>query len=222
MTQAVTCPISGETEREEYVNTWTHFIGLVLGFIGWMVLLVRTWQAGDIKHFTSCAVYGLTLVLLYAASTYYHACRSLSQKRLMRIADHSCIFLLIAGTYTPFAVGPLHQAGGWELLYLEWSIAFVGIVFKFFAIDKLRILSTLAYIAMGWLVVFTLPSLMAEMSLAAFVWLMAGGVAYTVGTVFYAWENLPFSHAVWHVFVLAGSICHYFAIYCIVPELTTW
>ncbi len=216
MTTVSTCPISGETPAEERINAWTHLLGLIFAFIGWVVLLWRTAYAGDTKHLISCSVYGMTLVLLYAASTYYHSCRSLSQKRLMRVADHACIFLFIAGTYTPIAVGPLHEVGGWQLLYLEWGIALVGVTFKLFAVDKFRVLSTVAYVAMGWLVVFNLPALMDVMSLPAFTWLVAGGIAYTLGVLFYLWDSLPFNHAVWHLFVLGGSACHYAAIYYVV------
>lgn len=206
------CPISGESVQEERFNYLTHLIGLFLSLIGWVVLLIHTSFTANYWYFISCSVYGTTLVLLYAASAYYHRCQVLDHKRKMQIIDHICIYLLIAGTYTPFTLGPLRNSGGWSLLTLEWVIASIGITLKLVSFNRFQILSVCAYLGMGWLVVFSFPTLMEELTLNAIIWLISGGVAYSLGVIFYIWNTLPFNHTIWHLFVLGGSVCHYCSI----------
>jgi len=206
------CPISGETMQEERLNHWTHLFGLVLSLIGLPLLILLSSLHGDFWHIASYTVYGITLVLLYMASTYYHGCKTLPLKSTFRIVDHACIYLLIAGTYTPLMLGPLRDANGWTLLAIEWSIATVGILFKILAFERFQKLSLVAYLLMGWLIVFSWETVLEGLSFSTLSLIAAGGISYTLGTIFFLWESLAYNHAIWHLFVLVGSICHYFAV----------
>lgn len=206
------CPISGESEKEELFNSITHFFGFLLSLIGFVYLMILSIETANSWYIISSSIYGATLVLLYAASTYYHSCQTLNQKRILQIVDHACIYLLIAGSYTPFTLGPLREFGGWNLMTVEWTIAILGIIFKIVAGDKFKVVSLLAYLAMGWLVVFSFEALLLQTPTEAIIWLILGGLSYTLGTVFYVWDDLPYNHGIWHLFVLFGSISHYFCI----------
>ena len=210
--KATTLHIPTPTQAEEWANSITHGIGVVLSIIGLPVLIVMAVARGRLDLLVGCSIFGCALVLMYAASTLYHSFRKPSLKRILRIVDHSAIYLLIAGTYTPFALLYFNGGLGWTLLCLEWGIALVGIVFKLFFTGRFGIISTIVYIAMGWLAVMVLEPLLAAAPLGCVAWMAAGGLFYTGGIVFYAWERLPFNHAIWHVFVLAGSLCHYLAL----------
>lgn len=211
------CPISGETAAEDRLNHLTHLVGLVLSILGAIFIIIyASLKADDGWTIAGIVIYGITLVSLYAASTYYHGCKNHVRKRTLRIVDHACIYLLIAGTYTPFMLGPVRGTEGWVMFSLEWLFAFLGIIVKIYAIHRFEILSTVAYLAMGWLVVFSGPTLMERVSFETVFWIGAGGILYSLGTIFYHWKSLPWKHAVWHVFVLGGSICHYFAVLSIV------
>lgn len=212
MNSAVLCPISLQSEKEEQFNTLTHLFGFILSIGGLIYLMQVSFATGDIWTITSSFVYSTTLVMLYGASTFYHKCQELKLKRKLKIMDHACIYLLIAGSYTPFTLGPLREFNGWNLMTIEWVIAIIGITLKIIAVEKFQIISLLAYLGMGWLVVFSYETLMNEMSLQAISWLVAGGISYTLGTIFYVWEKLPYNHGIWHLFVLAGSACHYFCV----------
>ena len=166
----------------------------------------------NILAMISSSIYGITLIMLYGASTFYHGCKTRDQKKLLKIVDHACIYLLIAGSYTPFTLGPLKDFGGLDMLAIEWAIATVGITLKIFAVDKFQILSLLAYLAMGWLVIFSYNTLVEQMPAQSMYLLFAGGLSYTAGTIFYVWDKLPFNHGIWHLFVLGGSVSHYFCV----------
>ena len=198
--------------REELANSITHGVGLALSLAGFVVLLVLAVLRGGIYQILGCSVYGTSLVFLYASSTLYHSVRSSPLKRILKIVDHSAIYLLIAGTYTPFTLVLLRGGWGWTLFGLVWGLSFLGILFKAFFVDHLQILSTAAYVAMGWIVVIALKPLLAHVPTRGVLWLLAGGLLYAAGVAFYAWRRLPYHHAIWHGFVLAGSICHYFAV----------
>lgn len=197
---------------EEIANAITHGIGLLLSIAGFVVLLVLAALRGTAWHIVACSIYGATLICLYTASTLYHAVISPRVKRALRIFDHSAIYLLIAGTYTPFLLVSLRGAWGWSLLGVIWGLALVGVLFKFWFVERFAILSTAVYIAMGWLVVIAAKPVITHLPLTAIIWLLAGGLAYTGGVIFFAAKRIPYSHAIWHLFVLAGSICHYFAV----------
>ena len=204
---------------EEIINSVTHGIGLFLSVVGFVVLLALTMRRGTRWHVAGCAIYGSSLICLYLASTLYHGIPLPRLKRILKTCDHSAIYLLIAGTYTPFLLVNLHGAWGWSLFGIVWGCALAGIIFKVWFVDQFNVLSTTLYLAMGWLVLVAVKPLEAHVSAPGLQWLIAGGVLYTVGVVFYgSSRRIPYSHAVWHLFVIAGSICHYLAvIYAVVP-----
>ena len=197
---------------EEIANTVTHGIGLLLSVAGFVVLLVFAILRGTAWQVVACSIYGATLVCLYSASTLYHATVSERLKRALKIVDHSAIYLLIAGTYTPFLLLNLRGPWGWSLFGVIWGLALAGILFKFWFVDHWEHLSTAVYVLMGWLVLVATKPVLAHVPSTTLLWLLAGGLFYSAGVIFYVWKRLPYSHAVWHVFVLAGSTCHYFAV----------
>jgi hemolysin III len=197
------------TPAEELANIVSHGLGALLGIAASIMLVVGAVGAGDSLRVVAFAVYGASLVMLYGASTCYHAARDTKLKRRLRVVDHAAIFLLIAGTYTPVALVSLGGMWGWSLFGVVWSLAVVGIVSKLFFVGNNKKLTAAIYIVMGWLGVIAAKPLYAALPGAAIGWLLAGGLAYTSGTVFYAWKRLPFNHAIWHLFVLAGSGCHF-------------
>lgn len=206
------CPLTGETSKEELANHITHFIGLLLSIIGLPFLLYYSIMYGDGVHITSYAIYGTSLVLLYTASAWYHGCKKLSRKKYLRVFDHICIYILIAGTYTPLSLGPLREENGFFFFLIEWGIAIVGILLKLFIFNKFELISLIGYLAMGWLIVFNAPALIANIPVSSTVLIGLGGFFYTFGIIFYVWDNLPFNHSIWHLFVLGGSASHFFAV----------
>lgn len=202
-----------QTSGEELVNVITHGIGAALGIAGLGALMVGAWRHSDAWRTVSFIIYGATLVLLYLASTFYHGARSPRVKRLLQFFDHTAIYLLIAGTYTPFALVSLRGSWGWTMFGLIWGLAMTGILLNVFFFGRLGFISTILYLLMGWLVVVAIKPVIDAVSVRGLVWLIAGGLSYTVGVVFYAWHRLPYAHSIWHLFVLAGSVFHYFAIF---------
>ena len=206
---------------EEVLNAVTHGVGAALAAAALTGMLV--YYAGDgVWHLTSCLVYGISLVLLYLASTLYHSFRNLRVKAVFKAIDHAAIYVLIAGNYTPFALIPLHGSLGWTICGIVWGLAAVGIVLQIFAAQRFRIVRTLCYLGMGWFAVVMIQPLLATMPEAAIWWLVAGGLCYTVGAVFYLARRLPYSHVIWHVFVMAGSALHFYSVFHYVlplPEL---
>lgn len=201
-----------ENAIEELANGITHGIGLVMSVVGLVTLVVLAILRGNAWHIAGCATYGVTLVLLYAASTLYHTFRGPRLKRILKILDHAAIYLLIAGTYTPFTLVNLRGFWGWVLFALVWGLCVFGIVWKLFQAERFKIISTLLYVAMGWLALIAVKPLLAAVPLSGIVLLIAGGLFYTVGVLFFALKRMPYNHAIWHVFVMAGSVCHYFAV----------
>jgi hemolysin III len=206
---------------EEIFNSIIHGTGILISLAGLVLLIVFSSLYGKASHIVSCTIFGITLVLLYTASTLYHSSREPQIKHIFRIIDHSCIYALIAGTYTPFMLVAVRGVLGWTMFAIVWSLTILGILFKVFFIHRFKILSTLAYILMGWLVVFAIKPIFQTLPGGAIVWLISGGLAYTGGTIFYAWKRLPFNHAIWHLFVLTGSICHFCAVFFYVIPLKT-
>lgn len=196
----------------ERFNGYSHLMGAALAVGGAAVLIVLAAGQGDPWKIVSFSVYGTMLLLLYLFSTLYHSLRGRA-KEVFRKLDHYAIYLLIAGTYTPFTLVTLQGAWGWSLFGVIWGMAVLGIVVDSLPWDKRRILPVVIYLAMGWLALIALKPLLNALPLAGFAWLLAGGVLYTVGIVFYALERwIKHGHGIWHLFVLAGSACHYFAI----------
>ncbi len=197
---------------EEVANTITHGFGLLLSIIGLIFLVVLASIKGDFWHVASSLIYGLSLVILYAASTLYHGAHTPEIKRKLQLLDHCCIYLLIAGSYTPFALIVLRGSFGNGLFIFAWTFALVGIIMKVFFFQRFPIASVLSYIVMGWVGVLVVQPLFAALGFAPLALVLAGGLAYTIGVIFFAWERLPHNHAIWHLFVLTGSTCHYLAI----------
>ena len=198
--------------REEIANSVTHGLGLLASLVGAFVLVSLSVEQGEAWHVVSAVVYGATLVALYAASTLYHALKGTRARKVLRVLDHCSIYLLIAGTYTPVTLVSMRGGWGWTLFGLAWGLAAVGIAFKILATGRFAILSTLAYVLMGWLCIVAVKPMFVLLSPGALALLGAGGVLYTAGIVFYNSKRVPYSHAVWHLFVVAGSVCHYLAI----------
>ena len=197
---------------EEIFNSITHGIGAVISIAGFVLLIVFSSIYGNLSHIISCTIFGLTLVLLYTASTLYHSFRKPNLKHVFKILDHSCIYVLIAGTYTPFMLVTIRGTLGWGMFALVWSFTVIGIIFKVFFVHRFKIISTIAYILMGWIIIFAIKPLFQTLPGGGLVLLICGGLAYTLGTVFYAWKRLPFNHTIWHLFVLTGSVCHFLAV----------
>ena len=197
------------TFGEEIAHAVTHGLGLVLSIAGVAVLVAAASVRGDAWHVVGCAVFGATLVLLYAASTLYHGVHHKRAKRLLRQFDHAAIYLLIAGSYTPFTLVSLRGGWGWTLLTLVWGLAVLGIALQVTRPSGLRHAAVPIYLAMGWLAVLVIEPLLRSLHSEGLVLLFLGGIAYTLGLIFYAWRRLPYNHAVWHLFVLAGSAFHF-------------
>ena len=201
------------TPREELANSLTHGAGIALSVAGLVLLTTFSCLRGDAWLVTGTTIFGVSLVALYSTSTLYHSFRAPEVKRLLRKFDHAAIFLLIAGSYTPFLLVTLRGPWGWSLFGVVWGLAVVGIALKFWFTGRFRVVSTLIYIAMGWLVLTAIRPLSAALPRAGLWLLVAGGFCYTGGAVFYLWKRLPYHHAVWHLWVLAGSACHWAAVF---------
>lgn len=197
---------------EELANTITHGFGLVLSIIGFVALLVLAGIRGDRWSILSCTIYGLSLVVLYTASTVYHSSSAPRMKRNMQIADHCCIYLLIAGSFTPFGMIIWNYPWGRELLIGVWAFALVGIVVKLIVRERYPAVNVISYLLMGWLGVFAIQPLYQALGPSAVALTVAGGVAYTLGVIFFPWKSIKHHHAIFHVFILLGSIIHYVAV----------
>lgn len=197
---------------EELANSITHGIGIGLSLVGGILLVVLAAVYGDVWRIVSFSIFASSLIALYLASTLYHSFRNPQVKHIFRIVDHAAIYLLIAGTYTPFLLVSLRGAWGWTLLGVIWGLALLGIVFKTLFIHRFRKLSTIVYLGMGWLCLVAVHEMLIRIPVGGLIWLAAGGILYTIGVIFYVWRRLPYHHAVWHLFVLAGSTCHYLAV----------
>jgi hemolysin III len=202
----------GRLPVEEVANCVTHGVGLALSLAGLVALVVVAWAYGGAWEVVSGGVYGASLVTLYAASTFYHGARSPRAKRLLQVLDHCCIYLLIAGTYTPFTLVTLRGGWGWTLFALVWGLALAGILFRVMFGNRYRPVAVASYVLLGWLCVIAAKPILTTLPTGALLWLVAGGLAYTSGVAFFASERVPHGHAIWHLFVLGGSICHFFAV----------
>ncbi|TGK88321.1 hemolysin III family protein [Leptospira bourretii] len=198
----------------EIANAVTHGIGGGLSIAGLSILLTMAVLYGDVWHIVSSAIYGATLILLYLASTLYHGIYHAATKRIFKVIDHASIYLLIAGTYTPFTLVSLreHSEWGWTLFLVVWILAFAGVLLLLLFPGKYSGARVVVYILMGWLAIFVVKDIRTAIGMGGISWLVAGGLSYTVGVIFYLWDSLPFNHAIWHLFVLSGSLCHFFAI----------
>ena len=196
----------------ERFNAWTHLVGALLSVVGVMALIAMTLRMGDPWKIVSVSIFGATLILLYSASTLYHSLRGRA-KDILRKLDHLSIYLLIAGTYTPFCLVTLRGAWGWTLFGVVWGLAVIGMLQEIKPRSEARIMSLVIYAVMGWVVVIAIKPLLERIDTAGFVWLAAGGLLYTIGIVFYAFDSrFRHWHGIWHLFVIGGSLAHYVAI----------
>jgi len=207
-------PEREQSRGEEIANSVSHGIGLVAALVATPFLVLQAVRRGDTGFIVGASVFAATMVLLYLASTLYHALPIGKAKRVFRVIEHSAIFLLIAGTYTPFTLGVLRGAWGWTLLGLVWGLAMAGVALKTLNRMSHPIISTSLYLLMGWLILIAVNPLYARVPASGLLWLVAGGVAYTAGVAFFAADSrLRYSHFIWHLFVMAGTACHYFAVF---------
>ncbi len=207
------------TVGEEIAHAVTHGIGIPLSIAALTILVAFSALYGDAWHVTSTAIYGATLILLYTASTLYHGIPHTGARKILQRLDHVAIFLLIAGTYTPFTLVSLRGSWGWLLFAMVWGTAILGIYVEVWGSSKLRRWSLALYLGMGWLVVIAIKPMLANVETGGLLLLLAGGLSYSLGAIFYAWERLSYNHAIWHIFVLAGSILHFFSIlFYVVPD----
>lgn len=198
--------------REEIANAITHGIGALLSLAGLVLLIVFSSMKGTAWHVVSFTIYGVSMLLLYSCSTLVHSFKEGKIKDLFEFFDHSSIYIYIAGTYTPFLLVAVRGPLGWSLFGIVWGIALLGVVFKAFFVKRFLFMSTIFYLIMGWLIVIAWGPLVAAVPNPGIVLLVTGGLLYTLGTVFYVWRAFPYHHAIWHLFVLAGSVTHFFAI----------
>ncbi len=210
--KATADPKSRYSLGEEIANAVTHGLGVGLSIAALTLLVVFAAIWGNGWHLASAIVYGVTMLLLYVSSTLYHSVPGQKARHIFKIIDHSSIYLLIAGTYTPFTLVTLRESGGWWLFGIVWSLAVAGVALEAFWVYRPKWLSAVVYLAMGWLVVVAINPLVAHLPSTGVWLLVAGGLAYTLGTVFYVLKKVPYTHAVWHLFVLAGSVCHFLAV----------
>ncbi|MCF6168669.1 hemolysin III family protein [Lutibacter sp.] len=199
--------------KEEKFNVISHTIGLVLSVIALILLVVYSSLKGNTWHIVSFSIYGASLIVLYSASTFYHYVQNPRLRYKLNIFDHSAIYVLIAGTYTPFTLVVLKGWVGWTIFGVSWGLALAGIVLKLFFTGKYDKISTFAYVLMGWVVIFAIKPLVQNLPFEGLMWLLAGGIFYTVGAVLYSIKNLKYNHAIFHIFVLLGSFAHFIAVF---------
>lgn len=198
---------------EEKTNIISHAIGLGLSIVALVLMVIKAIPDHNVWEYVSVIIFGLSLIALYAASTMYHSARDPKLRARLRIVDHATIYVLIAGTYTPFTLVVLDGWIGWTIFGLSWGMALTGVILKLFYTGKYNGLSTLMYIFMGWMIIFAIKPMIGSLPVSGLAWLFGGGVAYTTGAVIYGFKKIPFNHAIFHLFVLLGSFCHFVSVY---------
>jgi len=198
---------------EEKTNIISHAIGFILGIVALVLLVTYASLYGNVWHIVSFSIFGTSLIILFAASTFYHSAKKPELRSRLRILDHASIYILIAGTYTPFTLVTLNGPIGWSIFGTAWGLALTGIILKLFFTGKYKLISTLMYIFMGWIIVFAIKPVINNLSLEGLLWLFAGGTAYTIGAILYSIKKIKFNHAIFHMFVLIGSSCHFVSVF---------
>lgn len=199
--------------NEEALNIWSHFAGILLGLTGLVLLLIKGISMHSAYHIITYLIYGISMIVLFSASTLYHSAKDPQIRLRLKVFDHVAIYFLIAGTYTPFTLLALKGAWGWSIFGVVWGIGVLGMSLKLFFTGRYNLVSTLSYVLMGWVVVVAIKPLMNSMSAQGLMWLAIGGVFYTVGAVLYSIKKIPYNHAIFHFFVLGGAISHFIAVY---------
>lgn len=200
-------------QKEEKLNVITHFIGLILSIIALVLLVSYASIYGNSWHVVSFTIFGASLIVLYLASTLYHSAQSPKLRKRLNIFDHSAIYVLIAGTYTPFTLVVLNGWVGWTIFGISWGLALTGVILKLFFTGRFDKISTIAYVLMGWLIVFAIKPLVHNLPIEGLLWLLAGGLFYTIGAILYQIKSIKYNHAIFHVFVLLGSFSHFMAVF---------
>lgn len=198
---------------EEKLNVYTHAFGLLLSIVALFLLINKSISLDTIWYQVSFPVFGVSLIILYAASTFYHNAKNEKTRRKLNIVDHASIYILIAGTYTPFTLVTLQGKTGWIIFGITWGLALIGVILKIFFTGRFDVISTIAYVLMGWVIVFVFKPLFEALPFHGVLWLFLGGLFYTIGALLYSIKKIKFNHAIFHVFVLLGSFCHFIAIY---------
>ena len=198
---------------EEKINIISHAIGFILSIVAWVLLVTHATWHGDVWHIVSFSIFGASLIILYAASSFYHSAKKSELRNRLNIIDHASIYVLIAGTYTPFTLVTLKGTIGWVIFGISWGLALTGIILKLFFTGKYNLMSTIMYVLMGWVIVFAIKPLINNLPLAGLLWLVAGGISYTIGAILYGIKKIKFNHAIFHMFVLMGSFCHFMSVY---------
>ena len=198
---------------EEKININSHAIGFILSIVALVLLVAHASMHGDVWHIVSFSIFGTSLILLYAASTFYHSAKKPELRKRLKIIDHASIYVLVAGTYTPFTLVTLKGKIGWLIFGISWGLALTGIILKLFFTGKYNLISTSMYVFMGWVIVFAIKPLINNLPPEGFLWLLAGGISYTLGAILYSIKKIKFNHAIFHMFVLTGSFCHFISVY---------
>ncbi len=198
---------------EEKINIVSHAAGFIFSIAALALLVVRASLYGNAWHIVSSSIFGTSLITLYAASTLYHSAKKPQIRSRLKVFDHASIYALIAGTYTPFTLVTLSGAVGWVIFGLSWGAALTGIILKLFFTGRYNLLSTIMYVLMGWVIVFAIKPLINNLPREGLLWLLAGGIAYTIGAILYSIKKIPLNHAIFHIFVLLGSFCHFVAVF---------
>ncbi len=198
---------------EEKVNIISHLIGFILSVVALVLLVTHASMHGDVWHIVSFSIFGASLIILYAASTFYHSAKKPQLRKRLKIIDHASIYVLVAGTYTPFTLVTLNGTLGWAIFGSSWGLALTGIILKVFFTGKYNLISTSMYVFMGWIIVFAIKPLINNLPSEGFLWLLAGGISYTLGAILYSIKKIKFNHAIFHMFVLTGSFCHFISVF---------
>ena len=198
---------------EERLNVLSHGIGFALSILALILLVLKARRLGEVAHLVSFTIFGASMVLVYAASTFYHSAKASRLRIRLNILDHAAIYILIAGTYTPFALITLEDGPGFTILWVVWLMALAGVILKLFFAGRYQLLSTIMYVAMGWLIIFAINPLIENLSSEGLWWLFGGGISYTVGAILFMLNKIPFNHAIFHIFVLLGTFAHFISIY---------
>jgi len=198
---------------EEKININSHAIGFILSVVALVLLVAHASMHGDVWHIVSFSIFGTSLIILYAASTFYHSVKKPELRKRLKIIDHASIYVLVAGTYTPFTLVTLNGKLGWLIFGISWGLALTGIILKLFFTGKYNLISTSMYVFMGWVIVFAIKPLINNLPSEGFLWLLAGGISYTLGAIIYSIKKIKFNHAIFHMFVLTGSFCHFISVF---------
>ena len=198
---------------EEKINILSHATGFILSMVALVLLVRHAALHGDVWHIVSFSIFGSSLILLYAASTFYHGAKKPELRNRLKVFDHASIYVLIAGTYTPFTLVTLKGPIGWAIFGISWGLALTGIILKLFFTGRYNLVSTIMYVLMGWIIVFAIKPLINNLPPEGLRWLVAGGISYTVGAILYSIKKIKFNHAIFHVFVLTGSFCHFMSVF---------